>query len=60
MYCKTHNYCNMDVWYDCEECLKESCEYCDKNDNYTQSISPYLAPREGSDNGEWVRLNIDS
>lgn len=55
-YCKKHNRLNIDVWYDCEECGKESDEYC-KTNNYTQSISPYLAPREGTDNGEWVTLN---
>jgi hypothetical protein len=55
--CIKHDFDNIDVWYDCEKCLDESQDYC-KHNNYSQSISPYLAPREGTDNGEWVKLNI--
>ena len=52
-YCIEHDCKNIDVWYDCEECLKESDEYCKMN-NYTRSVSPnrmLVSNDEGTDNG---------
>ena len=45
-----------DVWYDCERCLGEAGVWAEAN-GFNQCISPYLAPREGSDNGAWVTAN---
>ena len=53
--CCTVHLCTIDVWYDCPSCLQESSSWA-KAHGFTQCISPHVAPREGTDNGEWVRL----
>ena len=42
--CIKHGVDNIDVWYDCEECLNENVAWCEQN--------------KLSNSYEWVKLNI--
>ena len=42
--CIKHGVDNIDVWYDCEECLNENVAWCEQN--------------KLSNSYEWVELNI--
>ena len=54
--CLKHRTRDNDVWYDCQKCCEESIIWAREN-GFDQCISPYLSPRDGSDNGAWVKAN---
>ena len=57
MRCLKHKTSDLDVWYDCQQCLNESFVWAEAN-GFKQCVSPHIT-REGTDNGQWVRENIE-